>query len=149
MIVEQLHPKLAELRRQLENFEQRMSSVPSSPKLVQRPANLNNGPQVLAESINVLETQVEARREEAANRLKIATLAPQLQLITSSLQETFNKFEGDKQQDPSSVAASADLKQQEETLQKLEEKRAKILTLLESIPEGSEEGEALKESSKS
>jgi DNA repair exonuclease SbcCD ATPase subunit len=129
--------KSAELSKAIPEFNNKLEylvtqlSTPSN--LIQRSTI---DPSQIRNRIKVLEEWAESNKRRALDEQKMAKLAPELELITTTLQSTMNEME---------TAPPASLDQQELTLRKLEADKQRIHTLLESIPEGAED---LREKSK-
>uniref|UniRef100_A0A915EDG2 Uncharacterized protein n=1 Tax=Ditylenchus dipsaci TaxID=166011 RepID=A0A915EDG2_9BILA len=127
-----LEQSIQVLRKDLDKINTQIEA--SSSKLIQTAAPMK--PSELKQKIDQLDNANKVNTKKALHSQKVATLTPQLEAISVTLQSTMDQLEDVPQ---------TSLDQQETTLRKLEEEKQKMHTLLESIPE---EAEELREKSK-
>ncbi|KHN86501.1 Nuclear anchorage protein 1 [Toxocara canis] len=121
------------LRRLKANIEKLETRLQSGEGLVKRTSLSED----LSARVAQLQDALENKKQQLTDRAKLHTLAPEIALITESVQGRLNEIE-------QSPLQSID--EQSATLQDLESKKQQLENLIESIPVGSE-GDELRERS--
>lgn len=128
----QLSEELRQLQLRAEKLDER---IQEPTRFVHRPIPADES---LAARVGQLQDELANKRRAITSRLALASVAPEIQLVSESLQKRLGEFAESAEPTP--------VEHQEQALHELEENKRRLESLLEQIPEGPE-GDELRQRS--